>query len=183
MRAWRLIALLVVALSPAAASAAATRATLRVTAKMPSEASVGAPIRIKTKVINRGPSVTRGITVAVGVEKLTGAGARPGLILSGPVQARIAKLAVGKSKTVTLKVTVRGTPHGSAYLVPVPTTSVRRSICAPRPMCASRAPAATSRGPTSPCPEQGVAVTQLSLGEGFFGAVPKTWSQNGALTP
>ena len=118
MRAWRLIALLVVALSPAAASAAATRTTLHVTAKMPSEASVGALIRIKTKITNRGPSVTRGITVAVGVEKLTGAGARPGLILSGPVQARIAKLAVGKSKTVTLKVTVRGTPHGSAYFGP-----------------------------------------------------------------
>jgi hypothetical protein len=49
---------------------------------------------------------------------LTGAGARPGLILTGPVEARIAKLAVGKSKSVTLKVTVRSGPHGTGYFGP-----------------------------------------------------------------
>jgi hypothetical protein len=118
MRAWRLLALLVVALFPAAASATVSQTTLHVTAKMPSKASLGTPIRIRTTITNRGPSVARGITVAVGVEKLTGAGARPGLILGGPVEARIATLADGKSKTVTLKVTVRATPHGSAYFGP-----------------------------------------------------------------
>ena len=118
MRAWRLLALLVLALFPAAASATVSRTTLRVTAKMPSKASVGTPIRIRTRITNRGPSVARGITVAVGVEKLTGAGADPGLILGGPVEARIAKLGVGKSKTVTLKVTVRATQHGSGYFGP-----------------------------------------------------------------
>ena len=34
------------------------------------------------------------------------------------VQARIAKLAVGQSKTVTLTVTVRATPHGLSYFGP-----------------------------------------------------------------
>ena len=118
MRAWRLIALVALVLFPAAASAAVSQTTLRVSAKLPSTASAGTPIRIKTKITNRGPSVARGITVAVGVEKLTGAGARPGLILGGPVEARIAKLAVGKSKTVTLKVTVRAGPHGTGYFGP-----------------------------------------------------------------
>ncbi len=118
MRAWRLIALLVVALFPAAASATVSQTTLHVTAKMPSKASVGTPIPIRAKITNRGPSVVRGLTVAVGVEKLTGAGARPGLILSGPIEARIPTLAVGKSKTVTLKVTVRATPHGLSYYGP-----------------------------------------------------------------
>src|ERR1700744_2893187 len=94
MPAWRLIALLLIMLFPAAATAAVSQTTLRVTAKMPSHASVGSPIRIKTTITNRGPAVARGITVAVGVEKLTGAGARPGLILTNPVQARIAKLAI-----------------------------------------------------------------------------------------
>jgi hypothetical protein len=118
MRAWRLLALLVVMLFPAAASATVSQTTLHVTAKMPSKASLGTPIRIRTTITNRGPSLARGITVAVGVEKLTGAGARPGLILGGPVEARLATLAVGKSKTATLKVTVRATPHGSAYFGP-----------------------------------------------------------------
>jgi hypothetical protein len=115
MRASRLIALLVVVLFPTAASATVAQTTLHVTAKMPSRASVGTPIKIRTTITNRGPSVATGITVAVGVEKLTGTGARPGLILSGPIEARIATLAVGKSATVTLKVTVRATPHGSSY--------------------------------------------------------------------
>lgn len=119
MRAWRLIALVVVAMFPAVASASVSRTTLRVTVlRMPSTASVGTPIRIRAKITNRGPSVARGITVSVGVEKLTGAGARPGLILGGPVEARIGKLAVDRSKTVTLKVTVRATPRGSAYFGP-----------------------------------------------------------------
>jgi hypothetical protein len=118
MRAGRLIALLVLALFPATAGATVSQTTLRVTAKMPSQASVGTPIRIRTTITNRGPSVARGIAVAVGVEKLTGAGARPGLILSGPVEARIATLAVGQSKTVTLKVTVSATPRGSNYFGP-----------------------------------------------------------------
>jgi len=119
MRAGRLIALLLVGLFPAAASATTDpQTTLHVSAKMPSTASLGAPIRIRAKITNRGPSVARGITVAVGVEKLTGAGARPGLILSGPVEARIATLAVGHSRTVTLKVTVRATPHGANYFGP-----------------------------------------------------------------
>jgi hypothetical protein len=93
MRTWRLIPLLAVALFPAVASATTSSTTLRVSAMMPSKASVG-------------------------VEKLTGTGARPGLVLTGPIEARIATLAVGHSKTVTLKVTVRGTPHGSAYFGP-----------------------------------------------------------------
>jgi hypothetical protein len=118
MRAWRLIALLVVLLFPAAALAAVSQTTLHVTARMPSQALVGTPIRIRTTITNRGPSVAHGVTVSVGVEKLTGAGARPGLILTGPVQARIAKLAVGKSNTVTLTVTVRATPHGLSYFGP-----------------------------------------------------------------
>jgi hypothetical protein len=82
---------------------------------LPSTASPGTPIRISAKITDRGPSVVRRITVSVGVEKLTGAGARPGLILSGPVEARIGKLAVGKSKTVTLKVTVPATSHGGYF--------------------------------------------------------------------
>jgi hypothetical protein len=118
MRIWRLIPLLAVALFPAVASATTSTTTLRVSAMMPSKASVGTPIRIKTKITNRGPLLARGITVSVGVEKLTGTGARPGLTLTGPIEARIATLAVGHSKTVTLKVTVRGTPHGSAYFGP-----------------------------------------------------------------
>ena len=118
LRAWRLTALLLIMLFPAAATAAVSQTTLRVTAKMPSHASAGTPIRIRTTITNRGPVVARGITVAVGVEKLTGAGARPGLILTNPVQARIAKLAVGQSKTVTLTVTVRATPHGLSYFGP-----------------------------------------------------------------
>lgn len=116
VRAWRLIPLGVVALSVAAASAAASpRTTLHVSAGMPSTASLGTPIKIKAKITDRGPSVIRGITVSVGVEKLTGAGARPGLILTGPIEARIGELAVGKSKTVTLKVTVPATSHGGYF--------------------------------------------------------------------
>ena len=64
---------------------------------------------------DRGPSIVHGITVSVGVEKLTGAGARPGLILTGPIEARISKLAVDASKTVTLTVTVPATENGGAY--------------------------------------------------------------------
>lgn len=117
-RATRLVALLLMLLFPAAATAAVSQTTLHVTAKMPSRASVGSPIRIRTTITNRGPLVARGVTVSVGVEKLTGAGARPGLTLTGPVQARIAKLAVGKSKTMTLTVTVRATPRGLSYFGP-----------------------------------------------------------------
>lgn len=75
----------------------------------------GTPIKIRAKITDRGPSVVRGITVTVGVEKITGAGARPGLILTGPTEARISELAVGKSKTVTLKVTVPATSHGGYF--------------------------------------------------------------------
>lgn len=118
MRAWRLIAVLALVAFPAAASATVSRTTLRVTEKLPSKAATGTPIRIKTKITNRGPSVARGITIRVGIEKLTGAGARPGLILSTPVEARISKLGVGQSKTVTLKVTVRSGAHGTGYFGP-----------------------------------------------------------------
>jgi hypothetical protein len=116
MRLWRIIALVVVALFPAAASASVARTTIHVSVlSMPSTASPGTPISIRAKITNRGPSVARGIAVSVGVEKLTGAGARPGLILTGPVEARIGKLAVGKSKTVTLRVAVPATANGSGY--------------------------------------------------------------------
>lgn len=117
VRAWRLIPLVVVALFAAAASAGGSpRTTLHVSvAGMPSTGSLGTPIRIRAKITDRGPSVIRGITVSVGVEKLTGAGARPGLILTGPIEARIGELAVGKSKTVTLKVIVPATSHGGYF--------------------------------------------------------------------
>ena len=116
VRAWRLIPLVVVALFPAAASARFSQTTLHVSVVgMPSTASPGTPIRIRAKITDRGPSVVRHITVSVGVEKLTGAGARPGLILTGPVEARIGTLAVGKSTTVTLKVTVPATSHGGYF--------------------------------------------------------------------
>jgi len=116
MRVWRVIALVAVAWLPAAASASVSETTLHVRVlSMPSTASVGTPIRITAKITNRGPAVVRGITVEVGVEKLTGAGARPGLILTEPVEARIGKLAVGKSKTVRLKVTVPATPRGGYF--------------------------------------------------------------------
>ena len=60
MRASRLIALLVLVLFPAAASATVGQTTLHVTAKMPSRASVGTPIKIRTTITNRGPSVATG---------------------------------------------------------------------------------------------------------------------------
>jgi hypothetical protein len=116
MRVWRLIPLAVVALFPAAASARLTPTTLHVSVMgMPSTTSAGTPITIRAKITDRGPFVVRHITVSVGVEKLTGAGARPGLILTGPIEARIGELAVGKSKTVTLKVTVPETSHGGYF--------------------------------------------------------------------
>jgi hypothetical protein len=104
------------AVLPAAASASTPRTTLHVSVlSMPSTAALGTPIAIKAKITNRGPSVARGITVTVGVEKLTGAGARPGLILTGPVEARIGKLSVGQSKTVALKVTVPAMAGGGYF--------------------------------------------------------------------
>jgi len=116
MRVWRAIPLVLVALFPAAASAGVSRTTLHVSVVgFSPTASLGKTIRIRAKITNRGPSVARGITVTVGVEKLTGAGARPGLILTGRVEARIVKLAVHKSKTVRLKVTVPATASGSGY--------------------------------------------------------------------
>jgi hypothetical protein len=117
VRVWRLIPLVAVVLFAAAASAVGSpRTTLHVTVlSMPSTSSPGTPIKIRAKITDRGPSVVRGITVSVGVEKLTGAGARPGLILTGPIEARISELAVGKSKTVTLKVTVPATSHGGYF--------------------------------------------------------------------
>jgi len=117
MRVWRVIALAGLALLPAAAaSASASRTTLHVSVSgMPATASLGAPITIRAKITDRGPSVVRGITVEVGVEKITGGGARPGLILTGPVEARIGRLAVGQSKTVKLKVTVPATSTGGYF--------------------------------------------------------------------
>ena len=116
VRVWRLIPLVVVALFPAAASAGFSRTTLHVkVVGMRSTASLGTPIRIRAKITDRGPSVVRHITVSVGVEKLTGVSARPGLILSGPVEARIGKLEVSQSKTVTLTVTVPATPQGGYF--------------------------------------------------------------------
>jgi hypothetical protein len=116
MRGWRLIAVLVVAFFPAVASASVARTTLHVSViGMPSTGPLGTPITIRTQISNRGPAVVRGVTVSVGVEKITGAGARPGLILTGPIEARIGKLPVGKRKTVTLKVTVPATVTGSGY--------------------------------------------------------------------
>ena len=117
VRVWRLIPVVAVALFAAAASAAGSpRTTVHVSVMdMPSTGSLGTPIRIRAKITDRGPSVIRGITVSVGVEKLTGAGARPGLILTGPIEARIHELAVGRSKTVTLKVTVPATSHGGYF--------------------------------------------------------------------
>jgi hypothetical protein len=117
VRVWRLVPLVVLALCAGAASAGGSpRTTVHVSvAGMPSTGSLGTPIRIRAKITDRGPSVIRGIRVSVGVEKLTGAGARPGLILGGPVEARIGELGVGKSKTVTLKVTVPATSHGGYF--------------------------------------------------------------------
>lgn len=100
----------------AASAGGSPRTTLHVSvAGMPRTGSLGTPIRIRAKITDRGPSVVRGITVSVGVEKLTGAGARPGLVFTGPIEARIGELAVGKSKTVTLKVTVPATSHGGYF--------------------------------------------------------------------
>jgi hypothetical protein len=86
--------------------------------------------------------------VSVGVEKLTGAGARPGLILTGPVEARIRKLEVGKSKTVTSRSRFPQRRRG-ATSARAPTTSGLRSTRARRRPCALAAPAATSRSPIS----------------------------------
>lgn len=118
MRAYRLVPLLLLALLPATAFGSTPSTTIHVKLTLPRTAAAGAPIHMRVTITNRGPSVARGVTVAVGVEKITGAGARPGLILAEPIAKRYATLRVGQSKSFTLTVTVPTTPRGARYFGP-----------------------------------------------------------------
>ena len=69
------------------------------------------PFKLTVKLSNRGPGVAGAIEVEVGVEKLTGIGARPGLIAGAWMNEKrhVARLAAGQSATLTFKVKIAAT--------------------------------------------------------------------------
>ena len=90
---------------------AAAPTTVHTTLRLPASATLGVPFNLTVKVTNRGPGVAGAIEVEVGVEKVTGPGAHPGLIV-GPwmnEKRHIARLAAGQSATLTFKVRIAAT--------------------------------------------------------------------------
>lgn len=94
---------------------------------LPSTATLDTPIPVEVKVTNRGPRIAKGISVEIGLDKDSGVGADPNLDI-GPydgLKTHIAKLGVGRSKTVKFKVTIHSrTPpsevgtFGASYVGP-----------------------------------------------------------------
>ena len=109
-RALVLVSLAALAALPGGVQAAAPT-TVHASLRLPATATLGVPFKLTVKLTNRGPGVAGAIEVEVGVEKLTGAGARPGLIAGGWMNEKrhIARLAAGQSATVTFKVKIAAT--------------------------------------------------------------------------
>ena len=75
---------------------------------MPRTATAGTPFALTVKATDKGPLAASGLTIQIGVSKITGLGAKPGLIL-GPwmkLTKHIARLAAGQSKTVVFHVLI-----------------------------------------------------------------------------
>lgn len=99
-------------LAPAVSATAAPTTVRLSVVGMPRTATAGTPFTLTVKATDTGPLAAGGLTIQVGVSKITGLGAKPGLIL-GPwmkLTKHIAQLGAGKSRTVVFHVLIPRTP-------------------------------------------------------------------------
>lgn len=95
-------------LAPVAGATAPPTTVRLAVVGMPKTATAGTPFTLTVKATDTGPLAASGLTIQIGVSKITGLGAKPGLIL-GPwmkLTKHVAQLAAGQSRTVVFHVLI-----------------------------------------------------------------------------